>query len=134
MKSRKRAFAAVAVAIVVVAVALGVRFGLVGHKGHNRNAMSMGAIQDHSAKSPAEALFVEKCGMCHRQMGMGTVLLSRRIPAGQAMLEQRNDLTRAYIESAVRGGIGNMPRITRGEVSDQQLGIIAGYLAKGARP
>jgi cytochrome c553 len=47
-----------------------------------------------------ERLFVEKCGMCHRQMGMG-----KR-------------------ESA------NMPRISRGELSESQLTRIAAYLAK----
>lgn len=98
-----------------------------------RNAMSIGALQDRSSKSPAEALFVEKCAMCHRQMGMGTVLLSRRMPASSAMLETRTDLTRDYVASAARLGIGNMPRISRGEVSDAQLDTIAGYLAKGRR-
>lgn len=98
-----------------------------------RNAMSLNAIQDHSSNSPAEALFVEKCGMCHRQMGMGTVLLGRRMPAAQAMLETRRDLTRAFVKAAVRGGVGNMPPLSRGEVSDRQLDTIAGYLAKGGK-
>jgi mono/diheme cytochrome c family protein len=31
----------------------------------------------------------------------------------------------------VRAGIGNMPRIGRGEVSDAELDTIAAYLAKG---
>ena len=98
-----------------------------------RNAMSIGAMQDRTSKSPAEALFVEKCAMCHRQMGMGTVLLSRRLPANSTMLEQRTDLTPEYITSAARMGIGNMPRIPRGEVSDAQLDTIAAYLAKGKK-
>jgi cytochrome c553 len=90
-----------------------------------------GMIPDRSYKSPAEHLYVEKCAMCHRQMGMGTVLLARRMDPKIAMLEQRNDLTRDYVVSAARNGIGNMPRIPRGEVSDQQLAVIAAYLAKG---
>ena len=89
-----------------------------------------GGIQDRSSHSPAEALFVEKCGMCHRQMGMGTVVLARRIDPAQAMLEERSDLTPEYVIQAARAGIGNMPRIQRGEVSDAQLAIIAHYLAK----
>jgi NAD(P)-dependent dehydrogenase (short-subunit alcohol dehydrogenase family) len=40
---------------------------------------SRGMQQDRSFRSPAEALFVEKCSMCHREMGMGTVLLARRM-------------------------------------------------------
>lgn len=90
-----------------------------------------GVMQDRSSQSPDEALFVEKCSMCHRQMGMGTVLLARRMAPAIARLEQRDDLTADYVKMAARQGIGNMPRISRGEVSDVQLDRIAAYLAKG---
>ena len=90
-----------------------------------------GALQDRSSKSPHEALFVEKCGMCHRQMGMGTVILARRMDPKIAMLEARTDLTADLITAAARQGIGNMPRISRGEVSDRQLAEITTYLTKG---
>lgn len=90
-----------------------------------------GVMQDRSSQSPDEALFVEKCSMCHRQMGMGTVLLARRMAPAIARLEQRDDLTADYVKMAARQGIGNMPRISRGEVSDVQLERIAAYLAKG---
>ncbi len=92
-----------------------------------------GALQDRSSKSPAEALFVEKCGMCHRQMGMGTVILARRVDPSKAMLEARTDLTSAFVVQAARAGIGNMPRMQRGEVSDAQLETIARYLAKATK-
>ena len=94
-----------------------------------RNATG-GAIQDRTSHSTPEALFVEKCGMCHRQMGMGTVILARRMDPAKAMLEKRNDLTAAYVTASVRNGIGNMPRISRGEVSDPQLKVIADYLSR----
>jgi len=97
-----------------------------------RNATG-GAMQDRTSHSAPEALFVEKCGMCHRQMGMGTVILARRMEPAKAMLEKRGDLTLAYVIASVRNGIGNMPRISRGEVSDPQLKVIAQYLTKGAR-
>jgi cytochrome c553 len=87
-----------------------------------------GALQDRSSKSAEEALFVEKCGMCHRQMGMGTVILARRMDPKIAMLETRGDLTAEIITSAARQGIGNMPRISRAEASDAQLMTIANYL------
>ena len=80
-------------------------------------------------RAPGEALFVEKCAMCHRRMGMGTVLLSRRMDPAVAELEKRGDLTADYVLQAARTGIGNMPRISRGEVSDLQLRQIADYLA-----
>lgn len=91
-----------------------------------------GMIQDRTAASPDAALFVEKCGMCHRQSGMGTVILARRMDPALAMLEARDDLTADYVTTAARQGIGNMPRIGRGEVSDEQLARIADYLAKTA--
>jgi mono/diheme cytochrome c family protein len=94
-----------------------------------RNATA-GVMQDRSSHSPAEALFVEKCGMCHRQMGMGTVILARRVDPAKAMLEKRDDLTPELITAAARSGVGNMPRISRGEVSDAQLKIIADYLTR----
>ena len=90
-----------------------------------------GVMQDRSFRSSDEAQFVEKCGMCHRQMGMGTVLLARRMDRKLAMLEARGDLTADFIAVAVRRGIGNMPRIGRGELSDGQLAVISSYLVKG---
>lgn len=97
------------------------------------NAMTLGVMQDRSADTPAAALYVEKCAMCHRQMGMGTIILARRVDPGQAMLEQRRDLTRDYIVAAARGGIGNMPRIPQGELSDAQLETIAAYLVRSGQ-
>lgn len=89
-----------------------------------------GVMQDRNSHNDAEALFVEKCSMCHRQMGMGTVLLARRLGPQQAMLEQRDNLTQPLIEFAVRNGLGNMPRISRSEVSDDQLDTIIGWLTQ----
>jgi len=90
-------------------------------------------MQRPAPHAPDEALFVGKCGMCHRQMGMGTAILARRVDPAVAMLEQRTDLTVEYVTQAARQGIGNMPAIQRGEVSDAQLATIARYLAK-AKP
>ncbi len=83
--------------------------------------------------SGGEALYVEYCMMCHGPNGMGTGLLQR---AGrpQAMLEQRGGLPAAFVIAAARNGIGNMPAIPRGEVSDEQLQAIADYLAAGPHP
>ena len=121
--------------MLAVVVALAVSVGAAADKPAGtevKNATS-GVMQDRSSKSPAEALFVEKCGMCHRQMGMGTVILARRVDPAKAMLEARKDLTPEYVIQAARAGVGNMPRIQRGEVSDAQLQTIAQYLAKGKK-
>ncbi|RKF20653.1 cytochrome c [Altericroceibacterium spongiae] len=74
-----------------------------------------------------EKLYVEKCMMCHGPNGMGTGLLARRMDV--PLLEERDDLTVDYVTQAARMGIGNMPAIPRGEVSDEQLEQIAQYLA-----
>ena len=82
-----------------------------------------------------EALYVEHCAACHAPNGMGTGLLGRTRPV--ALLELRDNLTAPYVVLAARNGIGNMPAIPRGEVSDAQLQAIADYLAAGpheARP
>jgi mono/diheme cytochrome c family protein len=92
-----------------------------------------GAMQDRSSRSPDEALYVEKCSMCHRQMGMGTVILARRMDPKIAILEDRPNLPPAFVSAVVRSGLGNMPPISKGEVSDEQLARIANYLAKTER-
>lgn len=76
-----------------------------------------------------EAAYVVKCVMCHGPNGMGFGLLARRMD--QPDLEKRDDLTVDYVELAARQGIGNMPAIPRGEVSDAELRQIAEYLAAG---
>jgi mono/diheme cytochrome c family protein len=79
-----------------------------------------------------KALFTERCGMCHQTNGMGVGLLSRRAgDTSKGLLEQRSDLSAAVIKVVVRTGIGNMPRIARGEVSEPELGQIANYLSRG---
>lgn len=78
-----------------------------------------------------ERLYVEKCAMCHRDNGMGTGLLSRRYPKGQEQLEQRTNLSAAFVTTVVRNGLLNMPPLARAEVSDAELEQIAAYLAKG---
>jgi len=80
--------------------------------------------------TPEEALFVEKCAMCHRHNGMGTGLLARRMPEDQALLEKRTDLNALLIQTAVRQGIGTMPPISRAEVSDAQLRAIQRHLIR----
>lgn len=76
-----------------------------------------------------EALYVQHCAMCHGPNGMGTGLLGRTRPV--ALLEAREGLTPQFVELAVRGGIGNMPAVPRGEVTDAELAAIGAYLAAG---
>jgi mono/diheme cytochrome c family protein len=85
-----------------------------------------------AAPAEGEKLFAETCARCHRTGGMGTGILSRRKGiAGEGLLEKRDDLTISFVETVVRVGTGNMPRISRAEVSNRQLAKIADYLARG---
>lgn len=74
-----------------------------------------------------KALFKEYCAMCHDKFGMGTGLLARRVQPAE--LTERDNLTVEYVVMFARNGIGNMPAIPRGEVSDEKLRAIAEYLA-----
>ena len=86
-------------------------------------------LADRPDATGGEKLFVEKCIMCHGAVGMGTGLLARRVKV--PLLEARGDLNTDYVIQAARMGIGNMPAIPRGEVSDGELRQIAEYLASG---
>jgi mono/diheme cytochrome c family protein len=82
-----------------------------------------------NAQTPdGKALYQEKCVMCHDKTGMGTGILSRRVKVAELLL--RDDLNAEFVATAARAGIGNMPAIPRGEVSDAQLKAIASYLAQ----
>lgn len=93
------------------------------------------AAQAGSGAAPdGKALFHNRCAMCHDAHGMGTGLLARRMDPKVAELEKRTDLTPDYVIQAARTGIGNMPPISRGEVSDAEMGAIAAYLSKQKAP
>ena len=87
------------------------------------------AAQSSPPAGNGQALYQEKCAMCHGKVGMGTGLLARRVQP--PMLAERTDLTADYVVQAARSGIGNMPAIPRGEASDTELDAIAAWLAAG---
>jgi cytochrome c5 len=94
-------------------------------------AIALGASVAQADTPPdGKALYKEKCIMCHDKTGMGTGLLSRRMKVAELL--QRSDLNADAIVAAVRAGIGNMPPLPRGEVSDRDLEAIADFLAQPA--
>jgi mono/diheme cytochrome c family protein len=101
------------------------------------SAMTLTLIAVAGAARSAEAadgkaLYTARCGMCHQTIGMAVAILSRRPgDASKGLLEDRADLSAAFVRTVVRTGIMNMPRIARGEVSDPELAQIANYLARG---
>jgi mono/diheme cytochrome c family protein len=79
-----------------------------------------------------KALFKERCGMCHQGIGMAVNLLARRPgDTSNGLLEERKNLSAEFVFTVARTGIGNMARISRGEVSDPELAAIANYLETG---
>jgi mono/diheme cytochrome c family protein len=92
-------------------------------------ALASAAMAESPQPAPdGKALYREKCVMCHDKTGMGTGLLSRRMKVAELLL--RTDLVPAFVVQVARAGVGNMPPIPRGEVSDSELQAIADYLAK----
>lgn len=100
-------------------------------------ALLLAALDVSAAEQPAKQtqpasgkdLYYSKCGACHLSGGMGTGLLTRRLGAEKALIEQRTDVTADYVKTVVRNGILNMPRLSRAEVSDPELAAIAAYLS-----
>lgn len=84
------------------------------------------------------ALFSNRCGACHLDMGMGTNLLTKQMlaggrPASDAHLANRKDLTAGYVKAVVRSGKNAMPRLSRVEVTEPELDSIALYLGKAGQ-
>ena len=95
-------------------------------------AAQLAAGSASAAAPDGKALFKERCGMCHQTIGMAVGILSRRPgDASKGLLEERTDLSAAFVQAAARSGIANMPRIARGEVSDAEMAAIASYLSRG---
>ena len=86
-----------------------------------------------------DKLFQVWCATCHspdrRENGdylPGTESLAKNYNGSKpAALEQRDDLTVAYVEMVIRHGTRAMPLFRKTEVSDQDMHDIAAYLAKG---
>ncbi|MGB3798134.1 MAG: cytochrome c [Alteraurantiacibacter sp.] len=133
MKKKFTAFTAIAAVLFIAATASAQSEADQGETGQIENAFR-GVMQDRSASSFDEELYVEKCSMCHRQMGMGTVILARRMDPAKAILENRENLTAQFITITARQGIGNMPRISEAEVTDEQMERIARYLVEVSAP
>ncbi|HEX4025611.1 MAG TPA: cytochrome c [Steroidobacteraceae bacterium] len=77
------------------------------------------------------------CAGCHEPLPgpsyappAGTYVLNKRYHGTKpAALEQRTDLTAAYVKAIVRAGRNMMPPTRKTEVSDTDLDALAAYLA-----
>ncbi len=93
-------------------------------------AASAAASAEPAASLPPEVLFARRCGLCHNAGGVGAQTLGRRLGPERAVLATRGDLTVPFVTVVVRHGLLNMPRLTRVEVTDEELAAIATWLAR----
>jgi cytochrome c5 len=75
-----------------------------------------------------------ECALCHEKGGPGSYRLSLRVGPEAAYIARRDDLDPTYIHNAARLGIGIMPRITRVEVTDENMDAIIAYLTRNNKP
>jgi mono/diheme cytochrome c family protein len=94
------------------------------------------SVLPRAAPSEGKQEFDKWCADCHarvsarRQLVPGTYALQEIYKGSKpAALEDRTDLTRAYIKVMVRIGRNVMPPTRKTEISDQQLDSLAAYLA-----
>ncbi|WP_428410335.1 c-type cytochrome [Hyphococcus sp.] len=107
------------------------------HGAELTKASSQGAAAEQAAgvfvraaEGDPESVYLARCQYCHIQLGPGTITLSRRLGPEEALLANRTDLTEDYVKTVVRHGLNTMPALTRVEVSDAELELIAEYLTR----
>lgn len=98
------------------------------------------AAEKAPAKAAAPAsgltLYEHYCISCHGRGGgyPGTQNLAYRYGPEKAALADRSDLTPEYVRIMVRFGRGLMPGFRPSEISDEELKLLAEFLAKGPHP
>ena len=83
-----------------------------------------------------EHIYQRYCFECHGAGAdkPGTVALAAKYKGAKpGRLDQRTDLTAAFVTYTVRHGVSIMPSMRKTEISDAELKAIAGYLARGKR-
>lgn len=90
--------------------------------------------QSDSNTQNGQRLFTAKCAPCHADAparpGTQALTLKYRDTETPAPLEQRTDLTPAYIQAVVRNGLYSMAPLRKTEITDEELAAVATYLAK----
>jgi mono/diheme cytochrome c family protein len=84
-----------------------------------------------TARSAGGKIFGKWCSDCHSTAeGPGTMALQRKYQGARpSVLEQRADLSPAFVKLIVRHGMSFMPSFRKTEISDPDLALLADYLA-----
>jgi mono/diheme cytochrome c family protein len=85
-----------------------------------------------AAPAPGASIYDKWCSDCHRTAaGPGSRALERRYRgAVPAILEQRDNVNPELVKLVVRRGMSFMPSFRKTEISDAELAMVAGYLAR----
>lgn len=107
---------------------------LVGFVGPGTPALAQtagGGGATAAAADPGKAVYDKWCMPCHGDGPgkPGTMVLAQRYgDTRPALLEERTDLTREYLETFVRQGVGVMPQFRKTEITDAELAAMIAYL------
>jgi mono/diheme cytochrome c family protein len=95
---------------------------------------AMSLAQPDTGAQTGQQLFTAKCAPCHADAparpGTQALTLKYRDSKTPAPLEQRTDLTPAYIQAVVRNGLYSMAPLRKTEITDSELADVAAYLSK----
>ena len=94
--------------------------------------LAAAGAQAQEKTPPGKPLFERYCAECHAA-GFGhpgTQRLGLNKGPDYAVLEQRMDLSAAYVRAVVRSGLIEMPPFRPTEIADRELADLARYLAK----
>ena len=91
------------------------------------------AWSQSGSADPGKAVFDKWCTPCHGDGPgkPGTMVLRQRYGDSlPALLEERTDMTQAYLQDFVRQGVGVMPQFRKTEITDAELEAMIAYLLR----
>jgi mono/diheme cytochrome c family protein len=95
------------------------------------SALAVLAAPARAADITGKEVFDHYCTYCHGSGdGPGTMQLRRTRGKNQALLTERTNLSRDYIEYVVRHGLKSMPPFAPSDLTDAKLQALAAFLAK----
>ena len=79
-----------------------------------------------------ERVYSRWCAGCHMDspFAPGTIQLKQTRGPDKALIEQRADLSEAYVRLLVRKGFAGMPLFRRTEITDADLDALVAYLVR----
>jgi mono/diheme cytochrome c family protein len=97
----------------------------------------LGAIPStYADESAGHQVFAKWCAPCHSRGpgNPGTAALAAVYRNSKpAALEDRTDMTPAFVKQAVRNGVNVMPFFRKTEISDAELDALAAYLGRAPK-